>query len=97
MDIADQEISIGIENIDDYSKTIGQGDDDMERDINAGTLNYTRTNFVGGRDKRIKQDRKEDSPNILSNTQKTISDSNYEDEGFESMSVNPISTVGAGL
>ena len=33
----------------------------------------------------------------MSNTQKTISDSNYEDEGFESMSINPISQLGTGL
>ena len=68
LDIADKEISIGIDNFDEASKTIGQGDDDMERDLAAGTLNYTKSNFVGGRDKRMKLDKKEQSPNVLSNT-----------------------------
>jgi len=26
----------------------------MERDLGGGTLNYTKGNFVGGRDKRMK-------------------------------------------
>ena len=41
----------------------------------------------------MKFDPKDQSPNVLSNTQKTISDSNYEDEGFESMSMHQ--SVGA--
>ena len=87
LDINDKEISIGIDNFDESKG--GQGDDDMERDLAGGTLNYTKGNFVGGRDKRMKFNNRnnEESPNVLSGTQKTNTDSNYEDEGFESMSI----------
>ena len=52
--IADHDITIDIENF-DQSKADGQeNDDDMERDPDFNTLNYTKGKFTGGRDKHSK-------------------------------------------